>query len=441
MQSSDSQAEHIRPKRKQGLTVQPATTNCATSPKLHDFPSRDPATRKSRDCRNQVGWNKRNAVPASGCSLAVRCRNGALLVPADKNPRPQSCQHLSTTHAFRQELAVAALLFLIWLSPALAEDKVVLQLEGSTSQVTLGGTIMDYTGSALSILLRSGGTPKSYPAAQVIQVRTSQGEAHQQGLKLFAEKHIGEASVAFQRAMAIEKRTWVRREILALRIRCALWMSDYSAAATQFLSLVNSDPETRHFKLIPLRWTPTRLDAGTKNNAGVWLSAENEVARLIGASLLLNDQRYGEAAESELRLLAASSDPRVRYLARAQAWRPQLRATDISHLILARWAAQIKTMPEELRGGPYYLLGRGHMLRRENELAATAFLWIPLVYDFDHQLAARACLEAADALAAIGQTDEATTLFREVQQDYADTTFAQEAAALLKRMSARGSKR
>ena len=336
-------------------------------------------------------------------------------------------------------LAFASIV-LISVSTSIAEDKVVLQLQDSTSRVTVSGTIMDYTGSTLSILLRSGGKPKKYLASQVVQVRTSQCEPHQLGLKHFSKKRIGEASVAFQRAMVVEKRTWVRREILAQRIRCSLWMSDYSSAANRFLSLVSSDPETRHFKLIPLWWTPTQLDAGTKNNAGVWIAQDNEVARLIGASLLLNDQRYGEAAESELRLLAASSDPRVRYLARAQAWRPQLRATDISHLVLARWESRIKIMPEDLRGGPYFLLGRGHLLRRENERAATAFLWVPLVYDFDHQLAARACLQAADALADIGQTTEATTLYREVKQNYADTTFAQEAAALLKRMSTTGSK-
>ena len=88
-------------------------------------------------------------------------------------------------------------------------------------------------------------------------------------------------------------------------------------------------------------------------------------------------------------------------------------------------------MPEDLRGGPYYVLGRAHFQRREYGPAAAALLWLPFVYYEDHHLAARACLEAADALSKLGQSTEATTLYREVAHRFRETPFANQAATIL----------
>jgi len=74
------------------------------------------------------------------------------------------------------------------------------------------------------------------------------------------------------------------------------------------------------------------------------------------------------------------------------------------------------------------------MRRREYERAATALLWVPLVYDHNHLLSSRACLEAADALLQFGQKTEAITLYREVKGRFAETPYAQEAASVLKEL-------
>ncbi len=71
--------------------------------------------------------------------------------------------------------------------------------------------------------------------------------------------------------------------------------------------------------------------------------------------------------------------------------------------------------------------------KHDYELAAAAFQWLPLVDDHDFRLAARACLEAGVALDRIGQRTEARTLSQEVARRFADTPFADEAGALLKR--------
>jgi TolA-binding protein len=97
----------------------------------------------------------------------------------------------------------------------------------------------------------------------------------------------------------------------------------------------------------------------------------------------------------------------------------------------AQWQRRIDELPEELRAGPSYLLGRAYAMRHDYELAAATLLWLPLMDDHDFRLAARACLEAGAALEKIGQRAEARTLFQEVTDRFADTSSADEARALL----------
>jgi hypothetical protein len=61
-----------------------------------------------------------------------------------------------------------------------------------------------------------------------------------------------------------------------------------------------------------------------------------------------------------------------------------------------------------------------------------AFLWVPLVYDHDYQLSALASLNAADALNAIGQREEALAVYREIVVRYRQSSYAQDAAQILK---------
>ena len=158
-----------------------------------------------------------------------------------------------------------------------------------------------------------------------------------------------------------------------------------------------------------------------KNVARGWLNGQLEVERLLGASILLDDRDDGTQAGIELESLATCTNLNVRLLARIQLWRSKLREGNFRRDDLIRWETRIESLPETLRGGPYYLLAQGHLERRENNLAATAFLWLPLVYDHDHFLAAQACLEAARALFDVGRHAEAMTLYREIIVRFADT--------------------
>jgi tetratricopeptide (TPR) repeat protein len=248
---------------------------------------------------------------------------------------------------------------------------------------------------------------------------------------VLAEGQVDEAIRELETAVKKESRTWVRREILAAIVKCGLRRGDYVLAGSRFLALVKNDPTTRHFRTIPLVWAPETIPRDARAEARVWLNGQVEAGRLIGASLLYDDAESGLEARGVLKTLASSTDARVRSLAQMQAWRAEVFGGNPGKLQAAQWQRRIDELPEDLRAGPSYLLGRAYAMRHDYELAAATLLWLPLMDDHDFRLAARACLEAGAALEKIGQHAEARTLFQEVTDRFADTPYADEAKALL----------
>ncbi len=318
-------------------------------------------------------------------------------------------------------------------APAVGQDKVVLQRPNLASRLTISGLVVDYTGAEISIRTDANEPARTYPAAEVVEIQTNQVAAHTQGLKLLAEGKVDEAIREFDTAIQKETRTWVRREILANIVRCALRRGDYVLAGSRFLALIKSDPTTRDFRLIPLVWAPETIPGDARAEARVWMGGQVEAARLIGASLLYEDAELGQEARAVMKKLASSTDGRLRPLAQMQAWRADVTGGNPGRLQTAQWQRRIDELPEDLRAGPMYLLGRAYALRHDYELAAAALLWLPLIDDHDFRLAARACLEAGVALEKIGQQAEARTLFEEVTERFAETSFSDEAKALLKK--------
>lgn len=319
------------------------------------------------------------------------------------------------------------------LAEADAQDTIVLQKPEALARIRVSGTIEDYTGREITILSLTGTAVNRYPAADVVEVKTQYHAAHQQGLNLVAANQIEPAVRQFEAALKQEDRAWVRREILALLVQCAVRQGDYITAATRFSKLFESDRTTPQFKLIPLKWAPGEITAETKREAQVWLAKDSEVLQLVATSLLLDDAAFSKAARITLQELSASTDSRIKSLAQAQGWRVQIAGGALANLQLEHWQDRVEALPDDLRAGPSYLLGRAYQARREHELAAAAFLWLPLVDDHDYNLAARACLEAGESLSAIGQQAEAESLYAEVARRYSDSPFAAEALGLLKR--------
>jgi TolA-binding protein len=106
---------------------------------------------------------------------------------------------------------------------------------------------------------------------------------------------------------------------------------------------------------------------------------------------------------------------------------------------LERWREILTKIPEDLRGGPYFALGRALAANGQSEAAAIALMRVPILYAGDsRRLSAAALLYAGRELTKIDRTEEAASLYREILRDYAKTPAAADANAQLKRLSAEG---
>jgi signal peptidase II len=318
-------------------------------------------------------------------------------------------------------------------SAALAEDRIVRRQDArSGGRIVITGTIEDYTGVELRIRRSLNNTVATIPADEVVDVRTDQIEAHTLGERLLSQGNIAEASEQLVQALSRERRRWVRREILALLVHCEFRRGGYAAATRHFLSLVESDPATRHFGLIPLAWGNPSFSVSAKADARDWFKDRSEVAQLIGASWLVADPADRERSLIVLKTLSTNADRRIRELAQAQVWRTQVGTNAVTVAILDNWQRRVEALPESLRAGPSYVVGRGFASLQEFDRAAVCFLWLPLTDDHDTHLTARSLLDAAAALKRIGQIEQAASLYREATVRYADTPAAAEAVDLLR---------
>ncbi len=320
------------------------------------------------------------------------------------------------------------ILYFSLLTVSSAEDRVVIQQPGGSRYPVLG-SVEDYTGISLTIRQRVGDKLRSYPRSEVVEVQTVYTARHDKGRQLLAEGRAAEAAVELNAAVKEEDRTWVRREILALLVKCALWDGDHRTAVSRFLLIAESDAETFHFDVAPLAWTDDAPGGHLRFEATSWLAARSPISKLCGASHLLSDPASTHDAEAALRFLSRESNIRVQRLAQMQLWRQRMKSGAATPAELSRWEAAVEELPQELRGGGYFVLGQAYRRQKEPERAAAALLWLPLVYDADRHLAARACFHAAEQIESLGDRPQATNLFSEVVFRFGDTPWGPQAEA------------
>jgi len=188
------------------------------------------------------------------------------------------------------------------------------------------------------------------------------------------------------------------------------------------LALYRSDTTTFHFSAIPLVWSGRPPDVSVEKHAAALLEdAQQPVGQLIGASWLLTTAKRPQALQM-LRSLSNAADARIIFLAEAQLWRTQLATLTDDNL--TRIQTRVATMPQAIRGGPYFLLGSAYARRGQPAKASLAFLRIPINFPDYRSLAAQALLAAGSELETINRNNEARGLYREIIVEYADTPVA-----------------
>lgn len=330
---------------------------------------------------------------------------------------------------------IGVLPFALCLAPSLADDRVTVRAGSGAGTAVLTGRILDASGEKVRI--QTGDEVREVAAGDVVEVQTTRSQKHTDGLKAFEAGQPADATKLLTEALAEEPRAWMRREILAALTRVDLARGDRAAALTDFLALIESDPATPDFRVIPLDWGTGPSDPAAASIARPWLrSGNSDVERLLGASILLFDPADGEAAYVALNKLATATDRRVFTLARAQMWRRTLSRGDVPPGEIERWEDRLKEVPEPLRGGVHSLIGRAWADAGNPERAAASLLWLPLVYDADTPLAAESALLAGNALARIGRSADAVVLYREVLARFPYAPAATEAKGALDRLAA-----
>lgn len=301
------------------------------------------------------------------------------------------------------------------------QDRVMLRGGSGIGAIVEQGRVLDWTGTELQLEAENGAIRKMN-AKQVESVDTVRLETHVAGMRFLAEGKLDEAKEELLKALADEPRVWMRREILAELVRADLALGNRGGAATHFLALYLSDPETMWWNRIPLDWgwePPSSTDASLARN---WIRpTESPVSQLMGASILLFDPSESALAQERLKRLAVSTDRRVYSLARAQQWRLRLKGARVSEGEVKIWLDRLEEVPESLRGGAHFLIGHGYASAAKPEQAAVHWLWLPLVHDEDPRLAAEAEVLAAEQLMQIGRAGDAVVLYREVVERFGYT--------------------
>ena len=312
-------------------------------------------------------------------------------------------------------------LLYVFFNPALsADDQVMIEQQGR-SRLPITGEIENFTGRELTMRTRVGKKIRIFPKSEVVEVIASYTQHHDLGRQMLARGRILNATVELNLALNEEDRTWVHREILASLVKCSLWTGDYLTAASDFLKIVASDEETFHYNVAPLAWADDVPDIKLVHEAKLWMSQSSPASKLMGASHLLCSPDSADESESTLRQLSRNSNLRIQRLAQMQLWRSRTMTGASTSGDLTRWEASLEELPQELRAGGYFVLGQAHRKQMNPERSANALLWLPLVYDTDRQLAARACFQAAEQLELIGDHAQAINLFSDMVFRYGDT--------------------
>ena len=310
-------------------------------------------------------------------------------------------------------------------APARAEDTAVIQSPTQSTRVTIKGQIVDYTGQSLSIRTGPMAVLKTFPATEVVKVETEYSPAHARGLKLFGARKFTEAEAAFTEALEDEERTWVRRELLASLVKCALAEDRLRQAALRFAPLVESDPQTRHWGLVPLIWDEEAVTLPSEADARTVLLAGGRVAPLIAASWNLYRQGLKSAdAESTLQALASDADVMLQRLAQMQLWRVRLRTMAVTETERRRWQTFAVDLPPSLQGGAHVLMGEAAWRQKDALQAAAEWMWLPLHHAEQPALAAWCQLRAAEALQSAGDTTSAERLRQELRIRFPQTKAA-----------------
>lgn len=312
-------------------------------------------------------------------------------------------------------LVCVGLIGVCWVAAVHAEDVVYFTSpHNRQARTKIAGDIVDYTGREIVIKLDNGREMKR-PASTVAEIETIWQPDKLEADRLMAERQYSAAREKYTAAVKRDKRPWARRLMVARIVRCYRELDQYEPAVRLFLALVSEDADTPYFDEIPLVWLTMEPAVAVREAADGWLADGRPVARLLGASHLLTTARRRDALE-QLELLTREKDARLAILATAQYWRASVATADADRV--AGWQRRVADVPDALRAGPWWVIGRAWARLGDVERAALAMLHVPVLYPGERALSADALFSAGQLLDAAGQPAAALRLGQELIAGY-----------------------
>lgn len=299
---------------------------------------------------------------------------------------------------------------------SLGQDILVIKRDGQTTKRS--GTIVDWQGKKISIL--TGSRTRSINSDDVVELLTVWPDELITARKSVQSKDYNTAIRQFTLALSDEKRSWVKVIILSEQIQALDAVENLSLAAVQFLKLIELDPNSRFFNLIPLSWSVGEIKPPTNEQCKTWLASDNPVALLTGASWQL---QYNSQAVDVLESLANYGDKRIAQLATAQLWRK--RQSSATETDLQRWSQQMVRLPVELQAGPLIVLADVQKKLGASEQAQINLLKLPILYPQKKSLSAFALFRCGTIMDDSGTHERAVGIWRELIRDFPTSQFAE----------------
>ena len=304
-------------------------------------------------------------------------------------------------------------------APLAAQDRVTVKDPRTGKNSQFDALVLDW--DAERLLYKGNDRERTMPSSRVIDVAYPRTPKHLEADQQREAGQFLQALQSYKNALSEEPRAWVKVELLAGQLKCALALNRQRDALAAFFAIQQATPNSRYFHLLPLPWHKARVDGGLVSTYRDWLSEENELRKLIAASWLLKSDEA--VAGKALKALAQSADAKIAHLATAQAWRPQMVATTTADLL--RWEAALGRMPPKFQAGPRFLIALAK--RRANRQgtedtfnqALVGMLQVPILFPEDYQIAGAALLEAHEMLVTAGREQEAKIVLAELKRDYA----------------------
>ncbi len=256
------------------------------------------------------------------------------------------------------------------------------------------------------IVFIEGEKPREIPSDRVTKVipnwRTPAAAAAHQ---LFVDRNYRAAKDAISKAVTNDLPRWQQRLLVAEFVDVFAALGEYRLAGGVYLkSLAPNQPPAMLLSQLPMNWTTIEPDRPLYESAVEWLSSEDPIAQLLGASwLLLGPDR--DAARATLTKLQKSDRETIAALATAQTWRltPPLETSEK----VTEWFAFRDKLIEPLQIGPTEFIAERCARTGMIDLAIGQWSRVATLHSDRPHREAAALNAAARTLTQQGRTEEA----------------------------------